>query len=37
MSVDNPILNGCLYKKIEAAERLDEITPSPQVVCRELC
>ena len=27
MSVDNPILNGCLYKKIEAAERLDEITP----------
>ena len=27
MSADNPILNGCLYKKIEAAERLEEITP----------
>ncbi|MBQ4111316.1 MAG: hypothetical protein IJD38_00825 [Clostridia bacterium] len=27
MKPDNPILNGWLYKKIEAAERLDEITP----------
>ena len=27
MKYDNPILNGYLYKKIEAAERLDEMTP----------
>ena len=27
MKPDNPILNGRLYKKLEAAERLDEITP----------
>jgi DNA segregation ATPase FtsK/SpoIIIE-like protein len=27
MKLDNPVLNGYLYKKIEAAERLDEITP----------
>ena len=27
MKPNNPILNGYLYKKIEAAERLDEITP----------